>query len=80
MSIDNYLKTNFGDKTNADYLGDGAYVGYTGFSFIIFTTNGETVHNEVHLEANELKALNRFVERMKEKHDTSKSNSNRTAP
>ena len=70
MSIDNYLNQNFGDKTNADYLGDGAYVGYTGYSFIIFTTDGTTIQNEVHLKNNELKALNHFVERMKEKHGT----------
>jgi hypothetical protein len=48
-----------------EYLGDGAYVRYTGYSFIIFTSNGLTESNHVHLEDNELKALDRFRERIK---------------
>jgi hypothetical protein len=69
MSIDKYLEQ-FGDKTNTEYLGDGAYVGFTGYSYILFTTNGITVQNEVHLEGNEIKVLNRFIEKMKEKYES----------
>ena len=71
MSLQPYIVTNFKELSNVDYLGDGAYVGYTGYSYILFTTDGQTVHNEVHLEANELKALNHFIERMRQKHDSS---------
>jgi hypothetical protein len=60
MSIDAYLK----QYQQTDYLGDGAYVGFTGYSYVIFTTNGITVQNEVHLETTELKALRNFVERV----------------
>ena len=56
-------------KGNRDYLGDGAYVGYTGYSYVIFTSDGINVLNEVHLENNEINALNRFIESMRDKHE-----------
>ncbi len=52
----------------AEYLGDGAYVRFTGFSFVVYTTDGLSVQNEVHLEASALKVLDRFVKRMKQEH------------
>lgn len=53
------------DETEpTEYLGDGAYVRFTGYSFILFTSDGITEMNHVHLEKNELDALDRFRERM----------------
>lgn len=49
-----------------EYLGDGAYVRFTGYSFILFTTNGITESNHIHLEKNELDALDRFRAQMAE--------------
>ena len=51
-------------KLPHDYLGDGAYICYTGYSFIIVTTNGMFIENEVHLEKSGIESLNRFVARM----------------
>jgi hypothetical protein len=64
-NFDLFIESNFGNKINSTYLGDGAYIGYTGFSFIIFTTNGTDIQNQVHLEDNELNSLNHFVEKIK---------------
>ena len=50
-------------KLNHDYLGDGAYICWTGYSYIIITTDGISIQNEIHLENNELKALNNFIEK-----------------
>ena len=49
-----------------EYLGDGAYARFTGYSFILFTTDGLTEQNHVHLEKLELEALDRFRVRMAE--------------
>lgn len=49
----------------ATYLGDGAYAEYTGFSIVVFTTNGITRTNEVHLEAPHLKNLIEFAKMMR---------------
>ena len=43
------------------YLGDGAYVRFTGYSFVVYTSDGISIQNEVHLEKNELKVLDHFV-------------------
>lgn len=43
------------------YLGDGAYAEFTGYSIVIFTSNGIEHQNEVHLEHNELYALIEFI-------------------
>ncbi len=50
------------------YLGDGAYVRFTGYSFVIYTSDGISIQNEVHLEKHELEALDRFVKQMEEEH------------
>ena len=52
----------------AEYLGDGAYVRFTGYSFVLYTTDGISIGNEVHLEKHELEVLDRFVKRMREEH------------
>lgn len=46
---------------NTIYLGDGAYAEFTGYSIIVYTSNGLIKENEVHLEANELRALFEFA-------------------
>lgn len=51
-----------------EYLGDGAYVAFSGYSFIIYTSDGYRIQNEVHLEAHELCALNLFVKRMEQEY------------
>ncbi len=52
----------------AEYLGDGAYVRFTGYSFVVYTTDGISLHNEIELEVSALKVLDRFVARMKQEH------------
>jgi hypothetical protein len=56
------------EKLPEEYLGDGAYVRFTGYSFIIYTSDGISETNRVHLEKNELDALDRFRKRMAEQH------------
>ncbi len=48
-------------KLDHVYLGDGAYVCWTGFSFVIITTDGISIQNEVHLQGSEVRALNNFI-------------------
>ena len=52
-----------------EYLGDGAYDRFTGYSFILFTSDGVTEQNHVCLERNELQALDRFRKRMEEEYN-----------
>ena len=59
MNLHEQLMERFGKY---DYLGDGAYVASTGYSIVIFTANGTSILNEVHLEKHALKALKNFVE------------------
>ena len=59
-------------KEPTEYLGDGAYVRFTGYGFILFTTDGITESNHIHLERNELQALDRFRGRMAEEHNYAK--------
>lgn len=47
---------------NKIYLGDGAYVEFIGFEFILTTENGISVTNQIALEPIMLKRLNEFVE------------------
>ena len=66
MSIEEQVKAEFVDH---DYLGDGAYVGYTSYrAVVIFTSNGLSILNRVELDGHGLKALAGFVERMEEQH------------
>jgi hypothetical protein len=46
------------------YLGDGCYVEYTGYSFILTTSNGIFLQNEIHLELKMIQSLNEFVAKM----------------
>jgi hypothetical protein len=46
------------------YLGDGAYVEHTGYSFIVYTHNGVERTNEVVLEPEHLNRLNEFAKRI----------------
>ena len=54
---------------NHDYLGDGVYVEYTGYSFILRANDHREGYrtDTIHLEPEAISALNRFVERMKDK-------------
>ena len=47
---------------NKIYLGDGTYVEFIGFEFILTTENGISVTNQIALEPIMLKKLNEFVE------------------
>lgn len=60
-------ETNIQDQP-VEYLGDGAYVRFTGYSFVIYTSDGISIQNEVHLEKHEIEAFNRFVKRVEEGH------------
>ncbi len=44
-----------------DYIGDGAYICDTGYSFIIITTDCISIQNEIHIDMHSLKAINNFV-------------------
>lgn len=45
---------------HTEYLGDGAYVGHTGFSYALFTSDGVNIHDVVYLEEPHLDTLNKF--------------------
>ncbi len=47
-----------------EHLGDGAYVKYTGYSYVLYTSNGIVEMNHIELEHSALVALNRFAKRM----------------
>jgi len=49
-----------------EYLGDGAYVKFTGYNFVLYTSDGISITNEIHLEKHEIKVLNHFIELMEE--------------
>ena len=57
--IDDFLK----QFTAHDYLGDGAYVGRTDWDIVVFTTNGISIQNKVHLDKYSREALDRFIKR-----------------
>ena len=50
-------------KLDHDYLGDGAYICNLGHCFVVITTNGISIQNEIHLGSYEIKALNNFVKK-----------------
>jgi len=43
------------------YLGDGAYVKWNGYAYILYTSNGVTRTNEIYLEPSAMRYLQRFV-------------------
>lgn len=48
-----------------EFLGDGLYVGFDGFQFRLYATNGIMVTNEVFLEPGVLKNFEDYVNRVK---------------
>jgi hypothetical protein len=48
---------------NQDYLGDGVYAEWTGYSVILKANDHHHPTDTIHLERNELEALKRFYER-----------------
>ena len=53
------------NEENSIYLGDGAYATFiTGYSIIIYTSDGIEEKNHIHLEKTELRKLNEFAERV----------------
>ena len=53
-------------KKPVEYLGDGVYVEYDGFGFMLLANDHENPTDKVYLEPEVLKALNGFVEKSKE--------------
>lgn len=53
------------ENSNQDYLGDGVYVEFTGYSFILKANHHQHPTDSIELEMNTLRALQRFIERMK---------------
>lgn len=51
-----------GEKLETEYLGDGAYVAFSGYDVAVFTSDGLSIQNVVYLDGNCLAALKRFVE------------------
>lgn len=45
------------------YLGDGVYVAYNGFHYILITGTPEHIENQIYLEPNVLYQLNEFTTR-----------------
>lgn len=43
------------------YLGDGAYVEWNGYAFVVYTTNGISRTNEIYLEPDHMQQLSAFV-------------------
>ena len=48
---------------NPEHLGDGAYVGVTGEGIALFTSDGITMTRPVCLDANGIRALDRYLNR-----------------
>jgi len=46
------------------YLGDGAYVEFTGYNFRLYTSNGIEETNEIFLEVDHFVALKDFIHRV----------------
>lgn len=67
------MKSEIKENTeNMDYLGDGAYVEYTGYSYILRANHhtDSQCTDSIHLDNHALESLNRFVARMRAKHET----------
>ena len=54
----------------AEYLGDGAYVRWNGWAFVIYTTDGITEGNAIELDKHAMEALDRFRNDIGERNDT----------
>ena len=50
-----------------EYLGDGAYVKFTGYSYVLMANDHEHPTDEVHLEQGAMEALVRFQKIVEEK-------------
>jgi hypothetical protein len=50
----------------AKYLGDGAYVEFTEYDFVVYTSNGISRTNEVHLELSGAMQLQDFIQAIRE--------------
>ena len=48
---------------NADYIGDGVYIGYDSFGFWLYANDHEDPTDKIYLEPATIEALNRFVKR-----------------
>ena len=48
-----------------DYLADGVYASFDGYGIVLTTENGIEATNTIVLEPEVLRALNRYVERIK---------------
>ena len=49
-----------------DYLGDGVYVEYDGYTVVLYTSNGVTNNSHIYLEPEVIEALNRYIANLKE--------------
>ncbi|HEX9430808.1 MAG TPA: hypothetical protein VF944_10565 [Candidatus Bathyarchaeia archaeon] len=49
-----------GELHEVEYLGDGAYVGYSGSNVVIFTYNGMSVISRIYLEASYIEKLSEY--------------------
>jgi hypothetical protein len=50
---------------NKEYLGDGAYINYDGFSIVLTTEDGISVQNTVVLEPYTVQAFENYIERLR---------------
>jgi hypothetical protein len=48
---------------NKQYLGDGVYICYDGFHFVLTTENGISVTNKICLDGETIKALIKYIEK-----------------
>ena len=48
-----------------EYIGDGIYCTFDGYSFILTTENGISTTNTIVMESRELETLNEFVDRIR---------------
>jgi len=44
------------------YLGDGAYVEWNGYAFVLYTSDGISRTNEIYLEPNSAHVLIKFIQ------------------
>ena len=47
-----------------DYLGDGVYIDYDGYSIILTTEDGVSVQNRIFMEPQVMQAFQRYIERI----------------
>ena len=53
------------DCTEKDYIGDGVYVAFDGYGYWLTAEDGSRATDAIYLEPTVLRALVRFVERVK---------------